>query len=323
MNACFTPEERMQYLTQYGSHCMAYSTLQPGMTYFDLPGVGYIAYVRYLGTSFILSDPVCSPDQLTALIGAFLRKHRSPFFVQAHEHTAGVLQREYGFHVNAFGVENSVDPNDFYVSWNVRRDLKRWLSALAKRNILVHEGQDCLDAAEVSRVSKEWIAAKTVRREMAFLARPFCLLPEPTTRRFFSCIDGRLVAFCTFDPCYCMGDIIGYALNHMRCATDAPNGIIDFTIVHAIRSFGRDGVRKVHLGLSPLHDRDTTRFRGSMLTDVIADFLYRRGSRMYRFQEMGFHKDRYRPHKEQVYLGSRKVFALFDILRLLKVNRVL
>ncbi|MHB9079136.1 MAG: phosphatidylglycerol lysyltransferase domain-containing protein [Pirellulaceae bacterium] len=91
----------MQYLTKYGSHCMAYSTLQPGMAYFDLPGVGYIAYVRYLGTSFILSDPVCAPDQLPALIVAFLRQHRSPFFVQVHEHTAGVLQREYGFRVNA------------------------------------------------------------------------------------------------------------------------------------------------------------------------------------------------------------------------------
>jgi lysylphosphatidylglycerol synthetase-like protein (DUF2156 family) len=323
MNACFTPEQRLSCLEEHGSHCLAYSTLQPGLDYFDVPGMGYIAYVRCFGTHFVLSDPICSSIQLPDIIQAFLRHAPGAFFVQIHGEAAGLLQRNHGFLVNSFGVENVVDPHDFRISWNVRRDLKRWLSALGKRNIVVYDGQSCVEPAEISRVSEEWLATKTVKREMAFLAKPFCLPQEPRTRRFFSSMNGRLVAFCTFDPCYCGRSLRGYALNHMRAASDAPNGVIDYTIVNAIRAFGTAGIHKVHLGVSPLHDRDKTRFRGAGLTDLILDFLYRRCSKLYRFRELGFHKDRYCPEKEQVYFASRKRFMLFDILRLLRVNRVL
>jgi hypothetical protein len=54
----FTPVERFEYLRQFGSHPMAYSTLQPGMEYFDLPGIGYIAYATCRGSRLVLSDPL-------------------------------------------------------------------------------------------------------------------------------------------------------------------------------------------------------------------------------------------------------------------------
>ena len=31
---------------QFGSHCMAYSTLQPGLKYHFSPGIGFIAYAE-------------------------------------------------------------------------------------------------------------------------------------------------------------------------------------------------------------------------------------------------------------------------------------
>ena len=39
--------ERVGYLKQYGVHSQSFSTLQPGMKYFDVPGIGYVASVSY------------------------------------------------------------------------------------------------------------------------------------------------------------------------------------------------------------------------------------------------------------------------------------
>ena len=58
----FTFTERVGFLKKYGTHSQSFSTLQPGMQYFDVPGMGYIAYMRKWGGTFVLSDPVCAPE---------------------------------------------------------------------------------------------------------------------------------------------------------------------------------------------------------------------------------------------------------------------
>ena len=44
--------QRVGFLKKYGTHSQSFSTLQPGMQYFDVPGVGYIAYMRKWGENF-------------------------------------------------------------------------------------------------------------------------------------------------------------------------------------------------------------------------------------------------------------------------------
>ena len=56
----FSLNERIAYLKKYGGYVMAYSTLQPGMQYFDMIGVGYLAYMVKGRTRFVLGDPVCA-----------------------------------------------------------------------------------------------------------------------------------------------------------------------------------------------------------------------------------------------------------------------
>ncbi len=319
----FSPEERLQYLRRHGGHCLAYSTLQPGMSFFDVPSLGYLAYVVYGGTYFVLSDPVCSSLSRQALVSSFLDLAPNAFFVQVSDDIASLLHDTFGFRVNSLGVENSVELRPFHVSWSVRRDLKRWVSSLKKRGMTVSHEPHTIGSNEITRVSHEWLQSKAVKREMSFLTRPFQEKREPAVRHFYAMYDKKLAGFCTFDPCYRNGKVIAFALNHMRRLPDAPNGTIDYTVMHAIRQFEQEGIQTMELGLSPLHDRSTGKYRGAVAADAIADLLYTQGSRFYRFRQLGFHKDRYRPEKRQVYVASRKRFIAWDVFKLLKLMGVL
>ena len=83
--------ELMQYVKQHGSTIMAYSTLQQGLSYFLIRGVGYIAYgMRHIGPSFLhlrspvaLGDPVCHPKDRAKLAAAFLQRYHDALFMQA------------------------------------------------------------------------------------------------------------------------------------------------------------------------------------------------------------------------------------------------
>lgn len=303
---------------------MAYSTLQPDMRYFDHAALGYLAYMTHGGTRFVLGDPVCSYDNAEGIIRAALAEHPRTVFVQASQRVAQVLQNAFAFFVNGLGIENVIEHAQFTISWKERRDLKRWLSALAKTRLDVISPQRPQDTEGVQSLSLKWIEQQKTKRELAFLARPLSSVSESECRRFLTYHDGALVAVCSFDPCYCGGQVQCYALNHLRALSSAPDGTIDFTIVHAIRTFAVEGLPLTNLGLSPLHCRSNAGFRASPVTDAIVRLLYRFASPIYNFRGVGFHKDRYKAHlTPQTYLASPKWWTLPDILRLLRVNRVL
>ena len=65
-------------------------------------------------------------------------------------------------------------------------------------------------------------------------------------------------------------------------------------------------------------------FKTSPVTSVVASGLYKYANKFYNFKGLGFHKDRYEPqHQDQAYLASRKKFTLLDIVKLLKLNRII
>ena len=46
----FSFSERVAFLKKFGRHSMAFSALQPDMRYFDLEGIGYIAFRKKWGS---------------------------------------------------------------------------------------------------------------------------------------------------------------------------------------------------------------------------------------------------------------------------------
>ena len=104
--------ERFELIRRYGSHSLAYSTLQPGLEYFDTEG-GFLAYRRkgIPGMRFVvvLGDPVAQPRSVGGLIDAFLERFPDACFLPVGAPTAAILGiswptlnrkiREYGIEV--------------------------------------------------------------------------------------------------------------------------------------------------------------------------------------------------------------------------------
>ena len=89
---------------------MAYSTLQPGLNYFESHG-GYLAYDRSLGVNFVLADPLAPAENHRAIIAEFLKSHPRTCFCQVSKPTAAILS-DLGYYVNEIGADVELDlPN--------------------------------------------------------------------------------------------------------------------------------------------------------------------------------------------------------------------
>jgi lysylphosphatidylglycerol synthetase-like protein (DUF2156 family) len=110
----FSFEERLNYLKIYGGHCISYSTLQPGMRYLDLPGIGYIAYMKMGKTRFVLGDPICAEENKEMLISTALREYKHTSFYQVSKKTAELLHKKFGFYMNIFGTEANIYRNEVW-----------------------------------------------------------------------------------------------------------------------------------------------------------------------------------------------------------------
>ena len=109
----FSLEERLTYLRQYGNHCMSFSTLQPGMHFFDVPGIGFIAYMQKWGNRLTLADPVCDIKDREVFFRELLKDGKHTTFVQISQDTAELLHDKFGYYATQFGIE-------------INLDLKRW-----------------------------------------------------------------------------------------------------------------------------------------------------------------------------------------------------
>ncbi|MEZ4566143.1 MAG: phosphatidylglycerol lysyltransferase domain-containing protein [Desulfobacterales bacterium] len=105
----FSFEERMTYMKKYGSHCMSFSTLQPGMRFFDVPGKGFVAYMQKWGSQMVLSDPICRENDREAVLCAFLEKYPNSGFIQVTEPVARLIHERFGFYATQFGIETVID----------------------------------------------------------------------------------------------------------------------------------------------------------------------------------------------------------------------
>lgn len=92
----------LKYLLAYGGSTFSYSVLQNGLHYFQIPGVGFIAYAftRSLPRiAIVLADPMSAPKHYLYMIKQFLRTHNNCMFLAINEQCAAVLSKE-GFLIN-------------------------------------------------------------------------------------------------------------------------------------------------------------------------------------------------------------------------------
>jgi phosphatidylglycerol lysyltransferase len=249
-----------KYLQQHGSHCMAYTSLEPQMDYFILEGVGYIAFIHFKHflwsrkeRQIVLADPVCAVDDYSKIIKAFVQKYPNVIFVQISKDTASALD-ELGHQVNLFGVENEIPLVDFTLKGKHRAKLRQWKNKCEREGVRLEEKplSACENIDEIKALSSKWLKTKG-GDGLSFLVRPFRFKQEQDVRYFWAYKNEKLVGMALFDPIYKNNKVVAYYHNIDRISEDAPHGTSATIILAAIETFTKESVEMLSLGMSPMY----------------------------------------------------------------------
>ena len=219
----FTFTERVGFLKKYGTHSQSFSTLQPGMQYFDVPGMGYIAYMRKWGATFVLSDPVCAPEDFGSLLESFHQKFPNASYIQVSKPVVDFLHLRFGLYGTQFGSESRIDLSKWSLSGKKKQILRTALNQAEKNGITVKER---FSDDHTREISEAWIRTRKCKsNEIRFLIRPMEMDYRENERHFYAYQDGKAAGFIYFDPIYRNNEIISYVPNISRANADFRQGI--------------------------------------------------------------------------------------------------
>jgi lysylphosphatidylglycerol synthetase-like protein (DUF2156 family) len=318
---------RRALLEQNGRFPIAYSAaFQPDLLYFGDEN-GFLSYKMVGGTAFVLADPIAPAEHHGALIDAFLAKHQDVSFWQI-SHATAVLLNTRGFFVNAFGSETVVDLRSFSFKGPARRSFRTAVNRFAGSGHSVHEvSLGGVMAKKMQAVSDAWRRSKATKsRELRFLVRPVVLEDEPGARKFVLFNgQGEPEGFAFFDPVYEGGQVVGYlsATRRWLPGTDPLAGYLLMRV--AIETFQAEGIRDLHLGLSPFHLIEDKEFNKNWVTRRAFRFFYTNDLTnrfLYPVRSLSQHKDIYGGEQRLVYVAFNRLPAVLRLLKLLRACRI-
>lgn len=317
----FTFSERIAYLKKFGRHSMAFSALQPMMRYFDLEGVGYIAYRKKWGDVVCLGDPVCAKEDRTRLLKAFLAKYKSPVFIQVTPSFAELVHKEVGFYATQFGKETFIDLQSWKTSGKKKQVIRTAINHAEKEGVIVKESYGDL---AYRNLSDSWLKTRKCKgREIVFLIRPMEMDYTEGTRRFFAYQGDDMIGFVFFDPVYENGEVVGYVPNISRASEKFPQGIFYMLMVKAFEVFRNEGVPFIFLGLSPLALDYPAKKHESKILRWMLEMTGKHGNFLYNFKGIDFTKSRFRGDDEATYVLHRHKMPAKSFLSMFRICNVL
>lgn len=314
----FTLEERLAFLRQHGNHCMSFSTLQRDMHYFDLPGVGFIAFREKWGQRLTLSDPVCHPKDRELLLRELLKDGRNTTFVQLSQEVAELLHKRFGMYATQFGSEIILDIGGWDLKGKKKQILRTSVNHARSEGILIqekHTDEGC------RQLTNEWLKTRKVRdREICFLIRPMDMECQEGTRRFFAHLGSELLGFVYFDPIYQNGEVVSYVPNISRFSTRFKPGIFYPLMNHAFEVFRAEGIKVINLGLCPLVVDDRDLPGESVLQKKMNRLLYEYGNWIFNFKGLYFTKSRFGGTVIKTFGAHREMMPAFPFLVMFKLS---
>ncbi|MFQ5499102.1 MAG: phosphatidylglycerol lysyltransferase domain-containing protein [Candidatus Zixiibacteriota bacterium] len=316
-------------LNSYGSHSLAFQTLQKGIRHHFVGDCGFLAYASSGSTDFVLSDPVCSLSNMELVIDSFLSVARNPVFVQVHEATARVLENRH-FASTPFGIETELSL-PYALKGGAKADVRNLNNAAIRAGVEVTELLEndrrlILNSGLAAGISSN--GRQRFMHGLSFLAR----LADPDididTRFFGGFCNGQLVGVSAFDPMYDSGAVVGYAEVVPLRTINSPKGTRVRVLLEAMQQFAREDVALVNLGLSPFYRRSTAglsnREAGPIshrdgIAGRLFDGVYRYGSIAFNFEGLALHKRRFRGYETTVYYVSRSSIPVLQLVRLYRL----
>ncbi|WP_421868314.1 DUF2156 domain-containing protein [Marinobacter adhaerens] len=317
----FTFTERVGFLKKYGTHSQSFSTLQPGMQYFDVLGMGYIAYMRKWGGTFVLSDPVCAPEDFGNLLESFHQRFPNASYIQVSKPVVDFLHLRFGLYGTQFGSESRIDLGRWSLSGKKKQILRTALNQAEKNGITVKER---FSDDHTREISEAWIRTRKCKsNEIRFLIRPMEMDYRENERHFYAYQDGKAVGFIYFDPIYRNNEIISYVPNISRANADFRQGIFYTLMAHAMEVFKAEGVPYLDLGLIPLSLDPATEHQESRLLKRLLHGLYEKGNFLYNFKGLEFTKSRFRGDNFKTYCCHKRSIPALEFLAMFKLTRLL
>ncbi len=317
----------LPYLQQYGSHCMAYTSLEPQMEYFIIEDVGYIAYIRYRHwfwarkeRKVVLADPICAVEDYSVIINAFIKKYPDVIFVQSSKDTASVLDK-LGYQVNLFGVENEIPLLDFNLQGKHRAKLRQWKNKCEREGVTVKETciSDVENMPDIKALSAKWLKTKG-GDDLDFLVRPLRFEKENDARYFWAFQHEKLIGMAVFDPIYQDNKIVGYYHNIDRIDEATPNGSSAMILLAAIDTFRQEGIQKVSLGMSPMYVPDGLKneFNHHPFTRKAFRYAFENLNFLYSFKGNLTHKKKFGGNHQPLYISSTNGTGLREVFVMMK-----
>lgn len=317
----FTFPERVDYLKKFGTHSQSFSTLQPGMNYFDLPEVGFIGFMRKWGMTFVLSDPVSAPEHFELILERFHSRYPNASYIQVSKPVVDFLHRRFGLYGTQFGSESRIKLSDWSLTGKKKQIIRTALNQAEKNGITVKERFSDDNTREISDA---WIQTRKCKsKEIRFLIRPMEMNYRENERHFYAYQDGKAVGFVYFDPIYRNNRIISYVPNISRANADFRQGIFYTLLAHAMEVFQKEGVPWLDLGLIPLSLDQATEHQESRLFKKMLHGVYNRGNFLYNFKGLEFTKSRFRGSSFKTYCCHRRSVPAVEFLAMFKLTRLL
>lgn len=312
---------RIASLKQFGSHSMSFSTMQPDMSYFDMPGIGYIAYARHWGMQFVLSEPVCAPQHRALMLDHFVAEHPNAVFVQVGKEVVDHLHHRYGYYGTQFGSESKIDLATWSLRGSKKQIIRTAINQARNQGIEIREtGYD----PEAKKISQAWIQTRRCKnQEIRFLIRPMLIDYREGTRYFYAYHHGEAVGFVFFDPIYANGKLVSYVPNISRSSANFKQGLWYALMAHAIDVFKAEGVDYVDLGLVPLMMAREVEPQESRLLRMTMGVIRERMDFLYNFKGLEFAKSRFQGKVEKTYCCHRNALPGLAMTAMFRLTRII
>jgi phosphatidylglycerol lysyltransferase len=312
---------RVALLKQFGSHSMSFSTMQPGMSYFEMPGIGYIAYAQYWGMKFTLADPVCAPQHRALILDRFVERYPNAVFVQVTKPVVDHLHRRHGFYGTQFGSESKIDLATWSLRGSKKQIIRTAINQARNQGIEIREGGFDHD---VKRISEAWIRTRRCKNnEIRFLIRPMIIDYREGTRYFYAFHHGEAAGFIFFDPIYRDGTLAGYVPNISRSSANFKQGLWYALMAHAIETFKEEGVEYIDLGLVPLMMAKEIEPQESCVLRMTMSVIRERMDFLYNFKGLEFAKSRFQRKVEKTYCCHRNAMPAFAMTAMFRLTRII
>lgn len=259
------------WVRQFGTDPIAYSTLQPGLRYFQT-SFGFVAYRRVGGMDITLGPPVCAVPDRRDMLRRFRAHSRRPIFCYVQRDVIQDLH-DSDLHCAGMGVDRYVDHATLLAD-----PPKEVQGACRKADAADFRIQPVEFAklgpgmrARLQAITQRYFAHAQCSSEMSFLNRPMTLHDDGLRRGFLLVKHDREHAgafgYAVLNPIFAHGRVSGYLLDILRFEPTRLWGIWLSTVAQLSALLAREG-KALSLGFCPLYGIERAPARSSAWLDV-------------------------------------------------------